>query len=249
MKNQTRDTMIGITLGLNAILGVALFYDYAANDSRLTAWVLGAYVAFSVVFLLMWALTRRQEAAADAIAQYLLERGEAPPRPALPAAASAPAAPEPIVAAPAPVAKPAAEPFTYDGYTLHAREVELKNGGRRTIYFFSRQRPASGSPAPKPEGFHVGVNRRTGLPFLKKGDGRDGEDLTPHPEPALRPQCAALTEAGHQCRNSSRHGSLYCSSHFGYQPPPISKAAAAREDTTPRVRAAPDTAPRVRRAS
>lgn len=34
-----------------------------------------------------------------------------------------------------------------------------------------------------------------------------------------QPQCAALTADGAQCRNSSRDGSRYCISHFGYQPP------------------------------
>jgi hypothetical protein len=64
-----------------------------------------------------------------------------------------------------------------------------------------------------------------------------------------RPQCAALTEEGHQCRNSARHESKYCISHFGYQPPQIAKAAANREDTLPRVKGAADTKPTVRRSS
>lgn len=38
-------------------------------------------------------------------------------------------------------------------------------------------------------------------------------------DPDYRPQCSALTEDGAQCRNSARHGSRYCISHFGYQPP------------------------------
>ncbi|MCA1818870.1 MAG: hypothetical protein LC620_02260, partial [Halobacteriales archaeon] len=74
-----------------------------------------------------------------------------------------------------------------------------------------------------------------------------GEDLTPHVEAAYRPQCSALTDDGHQCRNSARGGSKYCSSHFGYQPPAIAKAEAVREDTLPRVKDAPDTLPSVRR--
>src|SRR5206468_1944684 len=107
--------------------------------------------------------------------------------------------------------------------------------------------PRSGHPAAKPAGFHVGVNERTGLPFLKKGTAADGEDVTPKIEAGYRPQCAALTDFGHQCRNSARHESKYCASHFGYQPPTMAKAAAAREDTLPRVKQAPDTVPSVRR--
>jgi hypothetical protein len=64
---------------------------------------------------------------------------------------------------------------------------------------------------------------------------------------AYRPQCSALTDEGHQCRNSARHDSKYCISHFGYQPPAIAKAAANREDTKPHVADAPDTKPSVRR--
>lgn len=146
-------------------------------------------------------------------------------------------------------AGPASDPFTYNGYVLHTRDVALKNGGARPIYFFAKSKPKSGRPTAKPAGFHVGVNERTGLPFLKRGQGTDGEDVTPHVAPAYRPQCAALTDAGHQCRNSARHESKYCASHFGYQPPAIAQAAARREDTRPRVRKAKDTLPSVRKAA
>ncbi|MFA5943989.1 MAG: hypothetical protein WC876_05940 [Candidatus Thermoplasmatota archaeon] len=138
-------------------------------------------------------------------------------------------------------------PFVYNGYTLYSRKVDLKNGGARTIWFFSKRTPASGEISRKPSGFHVGVNERTGLPFLKKGGGQDGEDLTPHLVHALRPQCSALTEGDKQCRNSARADSKYCASHFGYQPPVIAKAEATRKDTRARVRGAPDTVPSVRR--
>ncbi|MEA3166266.1 MAG: hypothetical protein QOJ26_1138 [Thermoplasmata archaeon] len=156
---------------------------------------------------------------------------------------------------PAPVAVPSLDfqedafPFTYNGFTLYSRKVDLKNGGARTIWFFSKRIPASGEKSRKPSGFHVGVNERTGLPFLKKGGGKDGEDLTPHLEHALRPQCSALTEDGKQCRNSARADSKYCASHFGYQPPQIAKAEAARKDTLARVKGARDTVPSVRKKS
>lgn len=112
-----------------------------------------------------------------------------------------------------------AAPFQFNGYTLHERRVQLNGGGERTIWFFSKRVPKSGTPAAKPAGYHVGVNERTGLPFLKRGAGKDGEDLTPATaDEAYRPQCVALRNDGIQCRNSSRTGSKYCSSHFGYQP-------------------------------
>lgn len=248
MNHKTRDVLVGISLVLNVLLAAALLYDYTANDSRWTMGVLWTYLAFTVVFLFMWGLSRREEAVADAKPQ--IPEGRAPARPAafqevakpVPAPAPAPLA-QPIAP---PVAKVAPGPFTFNGYTLYSREVQLNNGGKRMIHFFSKRTPASGAPTSKPAGFHVGVNERTGLPFLKRGDAQDGADLTPRIEAAYRPQCSALTDGGHQCRNSARQSSKYCSSHFGYQPPTMAKAAAKREDTLPRVRSAPDTVPSVR---
>ncbi|MHB8632509.1 MAG: hypothetical protein ACYDBQ_00890 [Thermoplasmatota archaeon] len=58
--------------------------------------------------------------------------------------------------------------FEKDGYTLHAREVALKGGHRQLIYFFSQRSPKSGVPVEMPAGYVVVVNKRTGLPYLKK---------------------------------------------------------------------------------
>jgi len=60
-------------------------------------------------------------------------------------------------------------PYTHKGYTLHSREVQLKNGGVQTIYFFSKKAPKSGRPCELPAGYVVGENAATGLPYLKKG--------------------------------------------------------------------------------
>jgi hypothetical protein len=80
-----------------------------------------------------------------------------------------------------------------------------------------------------------------------------------------QPQCSALTEDGAQCRNSARHDSKYCISHFGYQPPTAKglaqriegdawdpddkltdRASVATADTRPAVRKARDTKVSVR---
>ncbi|MFW6121264.1 MAG: hypothetical protein ACOC80_10265 [Petrotogales bacterium] len=58
--------------------------------------------------------------------------------------------------------------FTYEGWTLYKRDVTLKGGREQTIYFFSKRTPKSGTPCDKPVGYAVGVNKRTGLPYLKK---------------------------------------------------------------------------------
>lgn len=61
-----------------------------------------------------------------------------------------------------------------------------------------------------------------------------------------RPQCAALTAAGDQCKRSAREGSKYCGSHKGYRPPAKAKTVAAK-DTAPAVKGAKDTKPAARR--
>jgi hypothetical protein len=58
--------------------------------------------------------------------------------------------------------------YEYQGWTLYSREVKLKRGPRVTIYFFSKRKPKSGRPSDKPSGYTVKVNKRTGLPFLKR---------------------------------------------------------------------------------
>lgn len=53
-------------------------------------------------------------------------------------------------------------------YVLHTRSVELKGGRQQTIYFFSKKgnTPKSGKPCEMPGGKKVGINDRTGLPYL-----------------------------------------------------------------------------------
>src|SRR5205823_1736238 len=61
-------------------------------------------------------------------------------------------------------------PYTYQGWTLYSRDVKLKKGPKVTIYFFSKRKPKSGKPMDEmPKNRKVGVNKRTGLPFLRKG--------------------------------------------------------------------------------
>lgn len=59
-------------------------------------------------------------------------------------------------------------PFVKGDYTLHKRDVKLKGGKVQTIYFFAKSKPKSGKPCDMPDGYLVGVNKRTGLPYLKK---------------------------------------------------------------------------------
>jgi hypothetical protein len=57
--------------------------------------------------------------------------------------------------------------YTYNGYSLFKRDVKLRGGNTVTIYFFSKKLPKSGLPCDLPSNKEVGVNKRTGLPYLK----------------------------------------------------------------------------------
>lgn len=58
--------------------------------------------------------------------------------------------------------------YTYGLYTLYSKIVELRNGKTQLIYFFSKRKPKSGTPAVFPDGYEVQVSERSGLPYLKK---------------------------------------------------------------------------------
>ena len=57
--------------------------------------------------------------------------------------------------------------YEQDGYTLHSMDVNLRGGRLQTIYFFSKGKPKNGAPCDMPDGKVVGVNKKTGLPYLK----------------------------------------------------------------------------------
>ena len=57
--------------------------------------------------------------------------------------------------------------YTYQGWTLYKIEPNFKSIGKRKMYFFSKKTPKRGKPCNLPEGYKVGVSKRTGLPFLQ----------------------------------------------------------------------------------
>lgn len=61
-----------------------------------------------------------------------------------------------------------AKEYTYGLYTLYTELVHLRNGKNQVIYFFSKKTPKSGTTTSLPEGYHVEVSKRSGLPYLKK---------------------------------------------------------------------------------
>jgi hypothetical protein len=58
--------------------------------------------------------------------------------------------------------------FTYQEYTLYKRETGTHSGKKTTIHFFSREKPDHGHPAQLPDGYQIAVNKKTGIPYLKK---------------------------------------------------------------------------------
>ena len=57
--------------------------------------------------------------------------------------------------------------YKHGNYTLHKRQVKLRGGREQTIYFFAKGTPKSGTPCDKPDNKEIGINSRTGLPYLK----------------------------------------------------------------------------------
>ena len=58
--------------------------------------------------------------------------------------------------------------FKYGDYTLYTRKVKLNGDREVTIYFFSGHKPKSGKACEMPDGYEVGINKRSNMPFLRK---------------------------------------------------------------------------------
>jgi hypothetical protein len=56
----------------------------------------------------------------------------------------------------------------YKGYTLFKRETKTRNRKKTTLHFFSKEKPDKGQPVPLPDGYQIAVNKKTGVPYLKK---------------------------------------------------------------------------------
>ncbi len=58
--------------------------------------------------------------------------------------------------------------YRYNDYTLYKKELATTDGKKTTIHFFSKEKPDDGIPTDLPEGYIVDINKKTGLPYLKK---------------------------------------------------------------------------------
>ncbi len=57
---------------------------------------------------------------------------------------------------------------TYKEYTLYQRETKTPNGKRSTLHFFTKNKSDKGHPSPLPKGYRIALNKKTGVPYLKK---------------------------------------------------------------------------------
>jgi len=53
-------------------------------------------------------------------------------------------------------------------YTLYRKEIRVGPGKKRPIHFFSRTEPEDGEPVFLPDGYEVKVNKKTGVPYIRK---------------------------------------------------------------------------------
>jgi len=67
-----------------------------------------------------------------------------------------------------PDTKPDTSVYSHGDFTLYKKEIKTTTGKKRTVHFFSKKTPDIGEAVQLPEEYEVKVNRRTGLPYLKK---------------------------------------------------------------------------------
>jgi hypothetical protein len=60
--------------------------------------------------------------------------------------------------------------YTHGPYTLYRKTVEGSEGEEEDLFFFAREAPDDAEAAELPEGHEVGVNERTGVPFVREAD-------------------------------------------------------------------------------
>jgi ERCC4-type nuclease len=58
--------------------------------------------------------------------------------------------------------------YMHGDYTLYEKQVKIGKGKKRVVHFFSKAEPEDGEPIDLPPGFEVKVNKKTGVPYLKK---------------------------------------------------------------------------------
>ena len=60
------------------------------------------------------------------------------------------------------------KPYRHGAYALYKKEISIGNDNTRVVRFFSKEPPEDSQPSPLPSGYEVKINRKTGVPFIKK---------------------------------------------------------------------------------
>jgi len=60
------------------------------------------------------------------------------------------------------------KPYRYGAYSLYEKEISIGDDKNRIVHFFSKNPPEDSKPSFLPPGYEVKVNRKTGVPFIKK---------------------------------------------------------------------------------
>mgnify|MGYP006304870883 CR=1 FL=1 len=58
--------------------------------------------------------------------------------------------------------------YSYKGYDLYKKEIITKNGNKRTVHFFSKNKQKDAKKIKLPKGYIVKQNKKTKVPYLKK---------------------------------------------------------------------------------
>lgn len=58
--------------------------------------------------------------------------------------------------------------YRYGNYTLYKKEIKTSSGKKRTVHFFSKTEPDEGVSVKLPADFEIKVNKKTGVPYLRK---------------------------------------------------------------------------------
>jgi len=58
--------------------------------------------------------------------------------------------------------------FQYNDYKLYKKTIIINDEEKRTIHFFAKEPPELGEPTDLPEGYEVKINRKTGVPYIRK---------------------------------------------------------------------------------
>ena len=59
-------------------------------------------------------------------------------------------------------------PYSFKGYRLYQKEIDLGNNKKRVIHFFSKDEPEESIPSALPSNYEVKINKKTGVPYIRK---------------------------------------------------------------------------------